>query len=980
MYSDDDDDDDFHFNTNTFLSTLSSSSPLSKNINTSQSTKSTTTTTNNNNNNAKSTTTITCFNCGSTNFYRDDNTDSLICNTCYTYSQSQSQRETTDHEEVMAVAATSRGRMTTTKRSSSGGNGRSGRRKFDYELDESISLPNVCEFCIAFQILLQCATEKLADIASPIGIDIDDIDNDVVDNHNDDHNDNKDEKSKRKQILQSKFKSILLSKVQSIWFNYLTTWNEAATFYSKLYPELRILSFRDYFLPQPIKIQLYRYLSSKAIKILNDVIEESSDNYNNDDINNENDINNDDGNNENEKYQSMKYHEIMNEGYNQNNISQTDHNNNRNKMNNEKETKRRKRKRVVTWQDQLLDGSQIDTENDIDDHRQDSDDEIDHEIDDENDDDENDYSKGIYFRSPVNSIYQLLQRTEGRIDNNTISPRYAVLKLKPNLNLLSSIIYLALLQCHVGISSNHLVSWAYSGLYPFLLNGLQFLPTEIQEKLKQCSCSNAFRQKTLPKPALLDYYSDLLVISLGLDKNEMNSNSNDVFVRMERENKTDKKSFSYSQMNNFPGVKRKLIPSHLNNTGQPTQNTKKKKKVRDSRQSDSIPLGQLTPSESSQQSLDGIPAQNVEHSKFMYYYKENIPLMTYRFVTDLGLHQRVLDLSLALMGFEVSPMAQDKDQEKNYFDINSFIPAPLVNASVDKIASPLHIMAVIVVACKMCFGWQNWKVQLSPHVAFGNSNDIKGKHDDTNSNKDSKSESSNMKKSTSSILHQRFIPWNDDDVNLIGNGKMLNDYFDFIEETYGDELPRSRLSDEILNMMDSTFRQEKKTEKLNQIDEESTIIPNLTIAGGSNPNMPNKIKAKDHNFHNFLEMRHKGAVWTDANGFGEYIVYKEIGKHAITRRSLVVGGEARISSEPFHPHYSLLIEYISDKLFVEPGELHYLVSCLDEEIIQRNYLLDKDKKLDTYKTNRELLVEMSEIAKKKKIKKTQILEKMRLCR
>ena len=111
----------------------------------------------------------------------------------------------------------------------------------------------------------------------------------------------------------------------------------------------------------------------------------------------------------------------------------------------------------------------------------------------------------------------------------------------------------------------------------------------------------------------------------------------------------------------------------------------------------------------------------------------------------------------------------------------------------------------------------------------------------------------------------------------------------------------------------------------------SSIEPNTILAGATNPNMPYKIKQKNNKFHPFLRLRNKGAVWADANGYGEYIVYRDMHDHATTRKRINVEGAK--NAQPFHPHYGLLIEYISDKLHVEPGELHYLVSCLDEEIV-----------------------------------------------
>ena len=41
-----------------------------------------------------------CTNCGSSSFYRDSETDNLICNDCFTQSQTQSQRAMVDDEDI----------------------------------------------------------------------------------------------------------------------------------------------------------------------------------------------------------------------------------------------------------------------------------------------------------------------------------------------------------------------------------------------------------------------------------------------------------------------------------------------------------------------------------------------------------------------------------------------------------------------------------------------------------------------------------------------------------------------------------------------------------------------------------------------------------------------------------------------------------------------------------------------------------------
>lgn len=992
---------------------------------------------------SSSSSSIICINCGSSNFYRDDLTDALICNSCYTQSQSQSQRETTDYDEVMAVAATRNGRLIASK---SSGVGR--RKKRQSELDTSVSLPSIFDFCNAFQILLKQATIRIADLTCPIP------ENSIINNSASSfhHRIEQQQREKEYQNQKLKFQNNLLTKVQYIWFSYLISWNKAATFYSKLYPECRI-SFRDYFLQCVVKSNVLKYLTAKSVKNVNEIIQkvklESDDEYD------------EEGNsNYGDDVNIAFYHKLMDEDLNrrEHHAQVLQHSSTTSNMTNSSSynspysqdatssssSHRNRKRKSVKWEDETNDNIyNFDDTHDNDTDDSNNNDNSDNDQDDDNDrftknhlSSESSYNnnnnnnpktnpkkkKTAYYRKPVNRLHEMLKRTDGRIDNNTIHPYYAIFQLKPDLNLLSSIIYLALLQSNIGVSSNHFISWSYSGLYPFLINGLKYLPKDVQDHFKRCHSVYAFQQKVIPKPALLDYYADLLIISLELDKEEVvqknndNNNNRNNSIVMERKDKNNRTSYSRSQMNNFPGVFRNHLRKRLGpEKDEQKPKRRKRKGTKDDKESKSssklkgdspstnnMLLGQLTPDDDTenqqQQQQESSTSTSKSQSTSIQYYEENIPLMTYRFVCDLGLSQRVLDISLSLMGFEVTRRSSsthtsinnqnksgddeeeeeenNNDQSQFQFDIHTFLPAPLKNASVDKIASPVHIMAVIVVACKMCFGWEQWKVHLSPHVMFSNNllderkdNGGKGKNvknnnsdgdDDSSSHSSdsdievlSKSNNNGTKNESKEKFQQRFIPWSQDDIHLIGNGKMLNDYFDFIEEMYGDQLPKHRWSDDVLTMINSKIKvnknptQAKKASSAIAIGHDS-VVANAVIAGATNPNMPAVVKSKNSNFFHFLKMRNKGAIWADANGFGEYVVYKDMAQHAKTNKHLGKGEVTHVTSEPFHPHYSLLIEYVSDKLFVEPGELHYLVTCLDEELIQYSRP-DSDWRLDRKK-------------------------------
>ncbi len=455
-----------------------------------------------------------CINCGSTHFYRDTNTDALICTQCYTQSQSQSQREVTDYDTAIELAATNvKGKLIGRRRGrrSSGftGDHVSDRLKQDWELDKSTSLPTEMECCVAYQRVLQVATRCIADLACPVPI--------YHGPHQEEEEQQQQQQKRNKQKKQ--FQKNLLQRVQRIWFQYLTKWNEAASHYSQLYPELR-LCFRDYFLNKNVRVMLMKYLSSKAIsgiqKCLVNLEKERHDGRKR--------------GREDDLYTSMMEGMISHDGRilswyvstfflfffmssrSSNKVHQSDRDSNKddNSDNNDDDEddedyvdndyhqspftssskwrnvdmRRRKRTRssTVRWVDNSITSTKtqriVDENNGGDKKRKMNEDkekfptannlQIDFELTSSSpflnsqqskmttdsgcqssNHQSKEYSPTVhkiephphtYFRKPITTIESMLKQSEGRVDENTIDPYYAIFKLKPDLNLLSSII------------------------------------------------------------------------------------------------------------------------------------------------------------------------------------------------------------------------------------------------------------------------------------------------------------------------------------------------------------------------------------------------------------------------------------------------------------------------------------------------------------------------------------------------------------
>jgi hypothetical protein len=251
-------------------------------------------------------------------------------------------------------------------------------------------------------------------------------------------------------------------------------------------------------------------------------------------------------------------------------------------------------------------------------------------------------------------------------------------------------------------------------------------------------------------------------------------------------------------------------------------------------------------------------------------------------VQDLGFGQEVLDNALALMGRKQKPAADTKDEDGENHATNHVVLS-LTRASPNKLYTPLHVASVIVVACKLCHKWETWKIR-------------------------------NLHSDTSNSLE--FVPWNDTQLHLLGNGPTLDYYVDFLEST---ALSGLECSSNVTRFFESferdiTSQSDKKQNvtvsepRKSSID--TKVKPNHLLSGAPNPNE--------------IFYRYHTASSCQKDNTGLYSTYKMRRRH----------GEHCNSPESCHPEYLRLIEYVCYTIEeTNPEKLHSLVTNLEDEFL-----------------------------------------------
>lgn len=245
----------------------------------------------------------------------------------------------------------------------------------------------------------------------------------------------------------------------------------------------------------------------------------------------------------------------------------------------------------------------------------------------------------------------------------------------------------------------------------------------------------------------------------------------------------------------------------------------------------------------------------------------NVPMLAARMAQDLGLDQKVLDNALSLMGL---PSQNENDQR----DSNSKEKTPKSNAitslneaSPELLYTPLHVAAVLVVACKLCPGWEHWIIHFS-----GNA---------------------------------KFVPWNDSQLKLLMNGTALDHYIDFLKGTALNELDSSSTVSHFFRTLNENMTQESQTTQgaMASMEHPSVLQNPLLLTGEISPSANN-----NHSNQSFPSKA-----------------------QCIRSKKRRKGADRIETSESLHPSYRRLIEYICYTLEeTNPAKLHQLVFDLEK--------------------------------------------------
>mmetsp|Transcript_7480 Transcript_7480/g.14176 ORF Transcript_7480/g.14176 Transcript_7480/m.14176 type:complete len:856 (+) Transcript_7480:110-2677(+) len=814
---------------------------------------------------------ILCQNCGSTNLYRDDNNDDLICTECNTQSQVYSQRETAEDPQGFTTAIR-RIRTSTTHRRTA-----TNIILEETYVNEDYVVPTLMEFSESFLELIESAAMR--SVSEEVFL-------------------------PRRSLDQvqgfENYKEEIVGIAKEIWCLFLERFDEAANYFMIHYPGFRI-SLKDRFLTAGMRVFLWKQLHQSyrggsgssgnggADDDDYDYDDDDSDlddnnyhfdDYDDDDGNND-DGNDDDGNNsmddgeeEEEEDDDDDHDEGENDDIRKHSTTTTS-----------RSTKRSKNRShiYVRWKRYL--GANTDTNEK---YNQQQAPNTDHKY--QSSDQQSNKTSWKMLKS-------LFSKHGFYPKDESLYWKLAIIEIYPNLDLATAIVYLAHLCLQTGVSSYLIVAWAKSGLYPHLLDGYSQLPPKTRHLLRNVKRKWHRDVKKVPSPDMLDDLTSLLLMAL-VDPND--DSDEDCFL-------ADLYRMNVNRLKNIPFwtdyvlIRQLYFRKLINEKIQSIKNDSFTSK------DGSSPLrGQLDGDEKSLELDDAhIPTPTV--SKAFY----NVGLMMNLFCAYLGLEERVLDFSYALMGFPV--FCHESKSSVN----DEWLPAPLMLAQPHLIVTPLHALAVIVVACKFVPGWDEWVIQLVEDEKRDDTREKDHDHStslaDGNTSENSDSDGSEVILAAKRTFKRRKVSSfvEDDDYELSTTSHDESTHVKFSDIPYSncngenafsylDSMTKDENAIKCKYEFPSVFSWRKKRCADNEyIQNGESCVKGTKVLGDCSlsKNIPCKLKS--------------------IFGLSDYYAEKGF--------NICVSGV-------YNP-YAMLLGYIKDRLYVDVNNLHLLVTRLDDEIL-----------------------------------------------
>jgi hypothetical protein len=532
-----------------------------------------------------------------------------------------------------------------------------------------------------------------------------------------------------------------------------------------------------------------------------------------------------------------------------------------------------------------------------------------------------------------------------------------VLLLQPSLQFCMTCLFTALLECRAGVTSAMFLQWIATGKIQ-LLNTYARLPKHLQSSLVHMQ--HCFTLWAFPSVESLEFDTALLQEIVKYHRRVGGIHIN----RSKEEGSVSSSGNSNTEMN---------IDRQNDNAMSPNNH-------QTAAASSSLAISKNATLTSIAKSLCLVVTTEKKESPI------NAPLMAARLVSRLGLPQQVLLYAYGLMGVEVDAevVASTKQEENANADsdddtaMREWLPPPLARAQVADLTQREEVIAVVLVACKLCK-----EMDLSSSSSWSVHNTALLQPPSKKLPPDSSAAAGTSATTTANTAAApSAIPYTEQQMRYIGNGPTLDHYLSFLQEGPFHGLAIEKSFEPAMNWVQREIKASQSSDSAEaaSINEEEAprddatlssqqrVFPHTAIAGLSYPWVTTASKRNDENHTDYkAERQRKSSARSGAGGSSEEVGE---GTQADEEDLLLMDSSSKRSdasvatgsshhknnpppqqqqgqgvyiayfsegdehkNRPKHPKYTLLNEYICRSEYVMPSETDRLVEELERELI-----------------------------------------------
>lgn len=548
--------------------------------------------------------------------------------------------------------------------------------------------------------------------------------------------------------------------------------------------------------------------------------------------------------------------------------------------------------------------------------------------------------------SEAPTVRQALDTMPDHQCKNMITRYEAALRSPPSMVLFVSILHRALFNLRAGVSSSHLRLWIMNGAIPYIAayNALSPKTQKLVDAVR-----DFFQPFQIPTASSIDYHSELVWIGSGrdplmkLEENErerlslehrttMIDNAPLMTARFVKDLGFHKRvlDFAYALMGIETKMNMKVHEMHIQhekrNCNDKIGNKNKEmvnfsNEYRESLKDNGSVINNYQEKQSAKEDKDG--ASNGDGDEKSRSIDEGSISM--RDNEEENQSKKKNDNNVTKNGSSKQDKNENDSKDKINHYTSDWVPPSLQLAQLDHLTCPTHILAIIIIACKLCPDWETWTFKHS--VMIDMEQKIDASKESIRSEVGTPLSKMIEKPSQKLLPPHNYVPYKEHNLQYISNGSSLTNFANFATNVFYPRFEIKQSFKKIVSWLESEHRNKIEAFALRSNDSVNTkVLPNPIIARSIPPAI--------HNPKLHLTAKQIQDI-TDRSSFPHPDKFQKLPKYKIKIAGLTKWNwETQVKRDdiPVNSSEGLLLEYVCDKFDIDPTSVQSALHMYEYEI------------------------------------------------